>query len=362
MLGLYVHIPFCQKICTYCDFCKRIAKDDQMIWDYLYTLKNEYSKHKDKKFDTIYIGGGTPSLLNLDQLNYLFSIFSTQNSKEYTIEVNPESYTKEKGLLFKQFNVNRVSLGVQTFNEEILKDLNRGHNNTDVYNTINHLNEIGLTNISVDLIFSLPNQTLKDVEKDLKIIKDLKITHISYYSLILEKNTVLYHRYQNGLFTPTNIDIEANMFKQIIKKLKDYGFIHYEVSNFAKEEKYKSDHNILYWSLQPYEAIGAGSFGFSGNYRYYHTNNITNYIKGSFICIEEQTDYNMYQDYLIFGLRMLKGINVLEVESKFNRNIFKDFPKLEKFIEIDLLDYQDNYLKVTEKGLFLLNQIVEEFI
>lgn len=362
MRGLYVHIPFCKKICTYCDFCKRIAKNQEMIWDYLKTLKAEFDSLVEKSFTTIYIGGGTPSVLTVEQLTYLLNIFKNETPVEYTIEVNPESYTKEKGNLFKKYKVNRISLGVQTFNETILKKLNRIHSNEEVYQTIDHLNEIGITNISLDLIFALPSQTIDDVVKDLEIIKNLNVTHISYYSLILEENTILYHNYLKGLFTPTNMDIQATMFKTIIKMLKHYGYLHYEVSNFAKAKNFESIHNILYWTLKPYEAIGAGAFGFSNNYRYYHTRNITNYTNNPIKCLEKQSLTNNYQDALIFGLRMLQGINLTTIKNEFNRDPLKDFPKLNKFINNNLLIKESDIIKVTSKGLFLLNQIVEVFI
>ncbi len=359
--GLYVHIPFCKKICTYCDFCKRVAKDEQMIWDYLYALNKEYQLLTGF-FDTIYIGGGTPSMLNLEQLKYLLTIFKNQKPTEYTIEINPESYTTEKGKLLKEYGVNRASIGIQTFNEAILEDINRIHKNKQTFFTIDDLNNIGITNISVDLIFSLPNQSLDDVIDDLNEIKKLKIKHISYYSLILEENTILYDQYKKGLYKPTSIDLESEMFEIIIKKLESFGFKQYEVSNFTKGENYESLHNKLYWTLMPYEAIGAGSHGFNGDIRYYHSRNITNYTKHPIICIETQSNYELYQDYLIFGLRMNKGIDLNDILKRFNRNPLEDFPKLKLFIKENLLEYKESNLKFTKKGLFLLNKIVEEFI
>ena len=358
MLGLYVHIPFCEAICRYCDFCKRIKKDDQMIDDYIDVLKSEYEK-LNQRFDTIYIGGGTPSMLSIKQLEKLLSIFKRENPIEYTIEVNPESFTYEKGQLFKAYNINRVSIGVQTFNESILKSLNRKHRNQAVFDTIHNLLDIGITNISLDLIFALPNQTLDDVKADLAILKTLPIRHVSYYSLILEENTQLYLDYLNGLYTPTDDDLEALMYIEIKTYLSNLGYTHYEVSNFHKGAP--SLHNMIYWKNNYYHAIGAGSHGFYKD-RYYYTRNVSDYIKNQTKKTIPQTNYMNYQDTLIFGLRMLEGIDLNKLENKFNRHPLNDFPKLHTLIESGLLILEDNHLKVSDKGLLFLNQIEVMFI
>lgn len=362
MKGLYVHIPFCEHICFYCDFCKRVPKNKEMVVAYLNTLKVEYERVKDMKFDTIYIGGGTPSMLDLDVLTNLLELFKNQNPTEFTIEVNPESYTEEKGLLFKKFGVNRVSLGVQTFNEKILKKLNRHHVNDDVFNTVNHLYKIGIDNVSVDLIFALPNQTIKDIKCDLDMIGRLGIKHISYYSLILEEKTAFHVWYQQDKYMPQDIDVEADMYVFILDELKKMGYIQYEISNFAKSEKYQSKHNILYWTLSPYEAIGAGSHGFNEMDRYTHSTNITSYINDPSITKFSQTSENLYEDFLIFGLRMTKGINLDEVKKRFNRDPLNDFPTLLSYINEGYLDYSKPYLSLTRKGLLVMNQIVEVFL
>ncbi len=359
--GLYVHIPFCKQICSYCDFCKRVPKNEEMIWQYLKALKSEYQANKEK-YNTIYIGGGTPSSLSLEAFSYLLSIFKDQKPLEYTIEINPESYSKEKGILMKSFGVNRVSIGVQTFNEKHLKILNRQHKNDDVFKTIDSLNSLGINNISLDLMFALPGQSLADISHDLAIIKDLKITHVSYYSLILEEKTLFYHLYKKGLIKLIDHDMQAKMFEKIIKTLNSNGFKQYEVSNFALNKKDESIHNKLYWSLKPYQGLGAGSHGFDGRYRYFHKCNVGEYIKKQMPEKTYQTDQALYQDYLIFGLRLNKGISLSECLKRFNRNPLNDFPILYSFIEEKLLEINNGYLFATLKGMMLLNQIVEVFI
>ncbi len=356
MLGLYVHIPFCEHICTYCDFVKRVKKDDEMIINYIKALKRDYEEIKDLKFDTIYIGGGTPSMLNLKELEMLLEIFKDQKPLEYTIEVNPESYTPKKGLLFKQYNINRVSLGVQTFNENILKTLNRKHTNKDVFNTLRHLISIGLYNINIDMIFALPGQTMVDLLNDLKIVNKLPIPHLSYYSLILEENTVL----AKNPFTKDE-ELEAHMYNIIIDSLTENGFNHYEVSNFYKDNS-QSLHNMIYWTNEEYHAIGAGAHGFYDYNRYSYTRNISEYILNPVKETTIQTEHMNYQDTLIFGLRMISGINLDKVLERFNRDPLKDFPKIETFIKDGLLEIVDNHLRATRKGLMFLNQIEVIFI
>lgn len=360
MLGLYVHIPFCENICTYCDFNKRIPKDSKMINDYLNALRRDYEEISHHQFDTIYIGGGTPSMLSANELEKLLEIFKDQRPFEYTIEVNPESYTEGKGLLFKQYNINRISLGIQTFNDNILSTLNRKHTSKDVFRTLRHLISIGLYNINVDMIFSLPNQTMEDLQNDLKIINKLPITHLSYYNLILEEKTVLYHDYLNKKFVPKDDETEAKMYNMIVDNLTKNGFNHYEVSNFHKGNP--SLHNTIYWTNNNYHSIGAGAHGFFENYRYYHTKNVTDYILNPSKETVPQTEDMNYQDTLIFGLRMIDGVNLVDVFNKFKREPLKDFPKINNFIKDGLLEVVDNNLKVTRKGLLFLNQIEVIFI
>lgn len=361
MKALYVHIPFCSNICSYCNYCKRIPHDDLMIWDYLKTLKEEYKTLKGP-FETIYIGGGTPSMLSKDQLIFLLSIFKDEKPIEYTIEINPESYSHDKGKIFKDFNINRISLGVQTFNEFHLKKLRRTHTNEDVYKAIESLNSLGINNISLDLIFGLPNQTLEELKNDLNILRKLNIKHISYYELYIEENTIFYHEFKKGNLNLPNNDLQALMYEKIIKSLKKFGFNQYEVSNYSKGKYYESLHNKIYWTLYPYEAIGVGSHGFDSKYRYYHKNNVSDYIKDFTPIKTLQTKDDLYTDFLIFGLRMNEGISLDRAFKLFNRNPLKDFKELKLFIDEGYLVVSNNYLKPTLKGTFVLNKIAEVFV
>ncbi len=361
--GLYVHIPFCESICHYCDFVKAIPKNQQAIESYLDALIKEINtyQHHFASIETIYIGGGTPSMLSVSQLDKLLTALDLIHPIEYTIEVNPESYTKEKGILFKKHGINRVSLGVQTFNQNLLSYLNRKHTNQDVFDVVNHLKEIGILKISVDLIYAIPNQTMENLKCDLDQINQLDITHVSCYSLILEEKTYFYHLYLKGQFEQMDEDTEAQMYGFVISELKKQGFEHYEISNFAKNQDY-SKHNLIYWTLGEYIGVGLGAHGLIDGYRTYNHRIMSKYL------IEPQSEKTfqdpdiLLQDELIFGLRKIKGIDMKELNQKYKVNLMTRYPQIQEKIEIGLLKIEGERLMLTEKGLFLGNQVFMIFI
>jgi len=361
--GLYVHIPFCQYICHYCDFVKQVPKNSSMIDSYLIALKNEIEGYRNhfNQLETIYIGGGTPSMLDTVQLATLFDMLKDIKPIEYTIEVNPESYTEEKGLLFKAYGINRVSLGVQTFNQDLLKYLNRGHTNEHVSFVVNHLKKIGIKHISVDLIYAIPGQTMIDLENDLKQIDLLDISHVSCYSLILEEKTYFYHQYLRGNFKTMDEDTEALMYEYVMKKLKEQGFEHYEISNYAKDGHY-SLHNLIYWTLGEYIGAGLGAHGFIDGNRTYNERAFSKYIIKPLKEKTFQDQETLLQDELIFGLRKTKGVSISEVEKKYNKKLFDTYPQLHEKIELGLIEIHEGFLKLTDKGLLLGNQVFMVFI
>ncbi|MDG0888178.1 radical SAM family heme chaperone HemW [Paracholeplasma manati] len=363
MKGLYVHIPFCEHICFYCDFAKRVAKNREMIDEYLVHLKKEFDQIPliDRQFDTVYIGGGTPSMLDIKQLTYLLELFKDLKPLEYTIEVNPESYTHDKGMLFKQYGINRVSLGVQSFEPEILTYIGRKHDNTQVFYAIEDLNDIGIDNISIDLIFAIPGQTMASIKHDLDIVSTLAIKHISYYSLILEEKTVFYHQYLKKQFRKADIDLEADMYEYIIDRLNALGFNQYEISNFTKGP-HASKHNQLYWSMDPYIGIGAGAHGFDGKLRTQNHRNLPDYYENPLASAYHETDQQYLSDTLIFGLRRLGGILIDDIEARFGFKLFEKYPKLIQLQALGLIEIVDQHLRLTRKGLLLGNQVFEVFI
>jgi oxygen-independent coproporphyrinogen III oxidase len=363
MKGLYVHIPFCEHICHYCDFVKRVPKDQMMIDTYLIALRKEIASYQShaQTIETIYIGGGTPSMLSLNQLKYLLESLKNFKPIEYTIEVNPESYTEEKGLLLKSYGINRISLGVQTFSERLLSYLNRKHTNQKVYDVVKHLKSIGISRISIDLIYAIPGQTIKDLKSDLAHIKDLDITHVSCYSLILEEKTYFYHQYLRGKFEQMDEDTEALMYQIVMDELKKQGFDHYEISNYAKEN-HVSLHNLIYWTLGEYIGVGLGAHGFVDNYRTLNHKALPKYLESPLEKKDYQNDEVKLQDELIFGLRKMSGISLEYISKKYGVDVLNKFPKLQEKIDLDLVTIENGHLKLTEKGIFLGNQVFMVFI
>jgi len=363
MKGLYIHIPFCEYICHYCDFVKRVPKNKEMIDTYLEALVQEilsYQAHF-HTIETIYIGGGTPSMLDVDQLTFLLKSLKDIHPIEFSIEVNPESYSKEKGELFKTYGVNRISLGVQTFNQELLHYLNRGHTNEQVFDVVHHLKSLGFKHVSVDLIYAIPNQSIEDLEFDLKMIEQLDIDHVSCYSLILEEKTYFYHQYMRGNFEQVDQDVEATMYKIVMEQLKSIGFEHYEISNFAKNKQY-SLHNMIYWTLDQYIGCGLGAHGFIEGYRTYNERALPKYLDHYLKEKTLQNKQDLIQDELIFGLRKLSGVHIKTLEEKYQIDLLELYPKLQEKIDIGLVEMDHGYLKLTKQGLFLGNQVFMVFI
>lgn len=363
MRGLYIHIPFCQYICNYCDFVKQVPKNDEMVEKYLDNLIKEIKQYEDRfsTIETIYIGGGTPSMLTPSQMERLFLAISPINASEVTIEVNPDSYSLDKGLMMKKYGINRVSLGVQSFNDEILNYVGRKHSKEMVYYTVNSLKTLGINNISIDLIYAIPNQTIEMLENDLKEVKNLSINHVSCYSLILEEKTYFYHQFLEGKFTPVDNEIEGKMFEIVMDRLKEYGFEHYEISNFAKNQMY-SKHNKLYWTLQDYIGVGLGAHGFLDNVRTYNHKSLNKYNDNPRALEVVQTKKDNIQDYLIFGLRLIDGINIDDFNQKFEVDLLELFPEIKTKINESLLKVNNGNLMLTEKGIFFGNQVFEVFV
>lgn len=363
MRGLYVHIPFCDAICHYCDFVKHVSKGHAHNMKYLEALKNEIQSYYEKypHVDTIYIGGGTPSALNHEELTFLLDTLSMYHPIEYTIEVNPESYDHEKGIIMKAYGINRVSLGVQTFNQKHLERLNRKHTNQMVFETITSLKSLGISNLNVDLIYALEHQTVEELHHDIDTLISLDIPHVSAYSLIIEEKTFFSHQLKRNKFVKTDEDTEATMYDVVMDRFKDAGYDHYEISNFAKEGK-TSLHNTLYWTLQEYIGVGLGAHGFIENKRTYNHKAMSKYIVDPLKEVIEQDEETLRNDHLLFKLRMTQGIDLNMVKSKYKDDIFNLYPSLLRFIDDGLLIIEDNHLKLTRRGLQLGNLVFMVFI
>ena len=372
--GLYIHIPFCDHICTYCDFPKLMTKGQQPD-NYLSALIKELENYKEnigfESLETLYIGGGTPTALSMTQLGTLFDYLrrniSFEKLKEISIEANPENLTEEKVIFLKNKGITRISLGVQTFDEELLKKIGRKHDLNDVKQAINDLKKQGLTNINLDLIYGIPGQTLNQVKSDLEIAMSLDIVHISAYSLIVEEHTKLYLDYMKDKWQLTDNEIEAQMYELAIDYLEDHGFKQYEISNFTKE--LPSIHNKWYWLNQEYIGVGLGAHGYVSGNRYQNTRSITSYIQtienGKLPIIEshEVSPEERIEEEMFLGLRLTQGVNINAVSEKFNVNIEELYKEAIEFARSrDYVLYEEGWLRLTKAGLLMANEVFEQFL
>lgn len=357
--AVYVHIPFCNNICSYCDFCK-MYYNFELVDRYLEALDKEIKeKYQSNNIRTLYIGGGTPSSLTLEQIDKLFLILKqikVNSDAEITFEVNVNDITEELLQKLKDNKVNRISIGIETINDKFLKLLNRNHTKQDVISKID-LSKKYFNNINVDFMYAFPNQTLDDLILDLEFFKTLDVNHISIYSLILEKNTKLYI----DNVSPLNEEVESRMYYYIINYLKDLGYIHYEVSNFAKKG-YQSNHNLIYWNNQKYYGFGLGASGFINNIRYTNTRSINHYLEGDFTLEEEVITKKIdMENEMILGLRKMEGVNIKTFFDKYKINIIDAFD-IDDLLDKNILRIKDNYIYIDDKYLYLSNQILVRFI
>ena len=358
--GVYIHIPFCDSICSYCDFCK-FLKNDKWVYKYLDELKKEINSiYKGELLDTIYIGGGTPSSLDIDQLNKLFKIinvFNKSNNIEFTFECNIENITEDKLQLLYKNGVNRLSIGLQTFNDKYLKYLNRNHTKDIIKQKIELAKQIGFKNINIDLIYALKDQTIEDLKDDINNFLSLDITHISTYSLIIEPHTKLY--IENNSYIDEDLDYE--MYNTIINILESNGYKHYEVSNFAKVG-YESKHNLTYWNNNYYYGFGVGASGYTNDIRYNNTRSITDYLKGNYMLSSNKlTLKETIENEFILGLRKIKGINKEHFYNKYNIDI-KSIDKVKKLLKENKLLEDKKNIYINPEYIYVSNDILVEFI
>ena len=354
----YIHIPFCKSICSYCDFSK-MYYNSNFVNSYLNALSNEIKEdYKGEILETIYIGGGTPSSLSIDELKHLFLITNTLNlsdNYEFTIECNIEDVTKEKLELFKNNKVNRISIGVQSFNNKILKYLNRKYDSEIILKKIN-LAKKYFDNINIDLIYAVNNETIDDLKKDLKMFLSINIPHISCYSLIIEKNTILYNKNEEYI----SEDLDRLMYDKIEKTLSS-NYCHYEISNYAKKG-FESKHNLCYWNNKEYYGFGLSAASYIENKRINNTRNLKKYIefnrdkKEEILTKEDKIRYE-----LILGFRKIKGINKKEFYNKYNIDIH-DLYNINELLKKGYLNEDDEYIFILKEYIYVSNDILINFI
>ena len=366
----YVHIPFCTQICYYCDFSKVFIKN-QPVDSYLEHLLQEFYSYDIQKLRTLYIGGGTPTALSASQLEVLLEGLTKNLDlsvlEELTIEANPGDLDADKIAVLKNSAVNRVSLGVQTFDDKMLKKIGRSHTEKDIYENIDRLKLAGFDNISIDLIYALPGQTMDQVKDNVAKAIALDIPHMSLYSLILENHTVFMNRMRRGKLPLPKEELEAEMFEYIIAELERAGFEHYEISNFSKPD-FESRHNLMYWDNAEYYGIGAGASGYVDGVRYKNHGPIRHYLKaveeGSARINEEHlSQREQMEEEMFLGLRKKSGVSMAHFEEKFERSFQELYGDIVKdLIQQGLMQVEGDRVRMTKRGLFLGDTVAERFI
>ena len=372
-IGIYIHIPFCKQKCYYCDFVSYCNKDN-LIEKYIQAVKKEIQLQEIiKEIDTIYIGGGTPSYIEAKYIKEILEEIKTKNiskEAEITIEVNPGTITLDKLQEYKNCGINRLSIGLQSTQNNLLKTIGRIHNFEEFLETYKMARKVGFKNINVDLILGLPNQKISDLKESLEKVLELKPEHISVYSLIVEENTPIADKIEkNELILPEE-ETERNMYWYVKNTLELNGFHHYEISNFAKKG-FESKHNLNCWEQQEYIGIGTSAHSYVENVRYSNTENLEKYIdnieqgtpENNKIIHEVQNENDKKKEFMLLGLRKIDGIKISEFKKAFGDNpIYLFRNELKKLSDEELIEIYDDIIRLTNKGIDLANLVWEEFI
>lgn len=369
MAGIYIHIPFCKKRCIYCDFYS--STDNRLVDKYIDALCIELESrlHEIDKnnITTIYIGGGTPSQLSATQLgeiiNFIKSKIDFSLIEEFTIEVNPDDVTYDYIKECISLGINRVSMGIQSFVDEELKIINRRHDSSQAIKAIETIKSAGISNISIDLIYGLPLQTIESWIYSIQKAIEMNVPHISCYNLSYEEGTALYRMREKGEIKECDEDSCIEMYDILVKMLADTDFEHYEISNFAKRGYY-SRHNSNYWNLTPYLGLGASAHSFDGSIRRYNPSSIQKYtsnISESSIAYEEEQEtlYEQFNEYIMINLRTMWGVNTQKVKTIFGEELRNHLIKYSRrFIETGDLKEKENTIVLSEKGIMLSDYII----
>lgn len=366
--ALYIHIPFCKQKCLYCDF-PSFANSEKLMEEYIKALNIEIKKIEDKKISTIFIGGGTPTYLNLQCLKKLKEILKKLNlSKqiEITIEGNPGTFTEKKLEVLKDMGINRLSIGLQAVQDDLLKALGRIHNFNDFMNSYNVARNMGFNNINIDLMFGLPRQNIEMWKHTLEVVSDLKPEHLSCYSLILEKGTPFFDKYDESDLPDE--DVVSEMYSITKKFLSTKGYFQYEVSNFSKKNL-ECKHNLTYWNLQNYIGIGSGAHSYYDGIRYRNESDIKKYIqlikKDNSAVVEtyNNTLEDDMEEFIFLGLRKIRGISICEFKRKFNKDIFSVYNDvIKKYQSQNMIIVEDDRIYFSPRGMEISNYILSDFI
>lgn len=380
-VGIYVHVPFCKQKCKYCDFIS-FQNCENYFDDYFECLKKEItekaneinSENKEILIDTIYFGGGTPSIVCEkyieEVLNKIYEYYNVSENAEITVEVNPGTVDKLKLERYFEIGINRLSIGLQSTDDKLLKMLGRIHTYKEFENTYDLARKIGFKNINVDLMIGLPNQSLENVHDSLEKIVQKNPEHISVYSLIIEENTKMFDLIEKGELELPDEDVERKMYWSVKKFLEENGYIHYEISNFSKSG-FESKHNANCWNQQEYLGFGIAAHSYFNNIRYSNIDNLRQYIENwkneqsvyNIVFHEHQNKDDMMKEFMMLGLRKIDGVKISEFKEKFVDNpIFVFRNQLNKLVKEGLIEVLDNNIRLSDRGLDLANEVWMEFV
>ena len=356
----YIHIPFCRQKCRYCSFVSfpDISQKDE----YVKTLKKEiFANYKGETLQTLYFGGGTPSLLSVDEIRELAELFNLADDAEVTLEINPETVDEKYLSDLKKTRVNRLSIGAQTFDDRILNIIGRKHKSKDVFRVVETAQKVGFDNISLDFIYGLPEQTIESFASDLETAANLGIEHISLYGLKIDEGCYFHKN------PPKNIadeEMQADMYLKAIETLEKQGFEHYEISNFARQNKY-SRHNVNYWKCGEYYGFGLAAHGYIDGIRYSNPANFNDYFKNFTQPAQKHklTKQEQLEEQIFLGLRLKQGINLTEINKKFDIDFGKKYSDiLNKYTQTGHLDLKNNIIAFTPNGFLISNYILSNFL
>lgn len=378
-VGIYIHIPFCKQKCKYCDFTSFSCMEDKYD-EYFKYLQQEISEKSEElsneeiEIDTIYIGGGTPSIVPAEYIEGIIKLlsvkFKVSKNAEITIEANPGTVDKEKLEKYINVGINRISIGLQSTNDNLLKMLGRIHTYNEFEKVFDEARMVGFKNINVDLMIGLPNQTIDDVQESLKKIIKKSPEHISVYSLIVEEDTKMFDLIESGKLELPSEELEREMYWKVKNVLQENGYTHYEISNFAKQG-YESKHNSNCWKQHSYLGFGVAAHSYYDGMRYSNITDINRYIENykngesiyNVVFHEKQSKEQMMKEYMLLGLRKIDGVKISEFKEKFVDNplyIFRE--QLNKLVEQDLIEVSENNIYLTDRGLDLANVVWMEFV
>lgn len=373
MAGIYIHIPFCKRRCIYCDFFSTIQSEKKPT--YIHALCQELEMRKNylegEEIETIYLGGGTPSQLTEEELNEIFTslynIYKIKEDAEITLEANPDDLTPEYVSMLRRLPINRISMGIQTFQEETLKLLHRRHTARQAIEAFQRCREAGFRNISIDLMYGLPGETLDTWKEDLQQAIALHPEHISAYHLIYEEGTALWKLRDEHQVEEADEDLSVTLFKNLIDELKQAGYQHYEISNFCLPGLH-SRHNSSYWTGKKYLGCGPSAHSFNGSSRQWNIASLDNYLKGIASGkpnyeIEELDLYTRYNDFVITSIRTCWGMSLSLLRSEYGEELYRYCLRMAKsHLEQGVLEIEEDTLRLTQEGIFISDGIMSELL